>query len=229
MSVPVISLNSSPPRCLFEPGPDDPKVSLPGFDLARSMNSLTVLAGTLLLTTITASVENDTATGAKSRIRSYGLVVVQDLEVDVGRGHDQDRVAVRRGLGGLGGADDAGRARPVLDEERLLEFLAELLGDVAADQVGGTAGAERHDHLDRVVGPLRCRLGQGGGRGQGGNRDGGLDQEFAHAGISSAFGRFLPHVERHEDIQYPVIVRPRQPKYDARIASLARPCPFDFR
>ena len=38
------------------------------------MNSLTVLAGTLLLTTITASVENDTATGAKSRIRSYGLL-----------------------------------------------------------------------------------------------------------------------------------------------------------
>ena len=68
MSVPVMSLNSSPPRCLFEPGPDDAKVSWPGLDLASAMNSLTVLAGTLLLTTITASVEKHGAIATKSRI-----------------------------------------------------------------------------------------------------------------------------------------------------------------
>ena len=83
------------------------------------------------------------------------------------RGDDQQRVAVRRGLGGLRGADDAGGARAVLDEERLLEPLAELLREIAADQIGGASGAERHDHPHRALRPLSRRLGGGG---QGGGR-----------------------------------------------------------
>jgi len=68
MSVPVNNLNSSPPKCLFDPGPDDAKVSWPGLALASAMNSWTVLAGTELLTTMTASVEKHGATATKSRI-----------------------------------------------------------------------------------------------------------------------------------------------------------------
>ena len=166
MSVPVISLNSSPPRCLFEPGPDDAKVSLPGLRLGEVDELLDRLGRHLVADhhhRIGRERHRHRREVAHQVVR---LVVVQDLEIDVRRGHDQDRVAVRRGLGGLGGADDARRAGPVLDEERLLELLAELLRDVAADEVGGSAGAERHDHLHRVIGPLRRRLGQGGSGGK---------------------------------------------------------------
>ena len=91
------------------------------------------------------------------------------------RCHHQQRVAVRRGLCRLGGADDAGGAGAVLDEERLLESFAQLLRDVAADQIGRAPGAERDDHFDRTVGPLRRRLGQcgKGGERKRGDRDAG--------------------------------------------------------
>ena len=66
--MPVISLNSSPPRCLFEPGPDDANVSAPGFDFASATSSITDFAGTEGCTTRTASVEKAIPTGTKSRI-----------------------------------------------------------------------------------------------------------------------------------------------------------------
>ena len=108
------------------------------------------------------------------------------------RGHDEQGVAVRCGLGGLRGADDARRARPVLDEERLLEPLAELLRDIAADQIGRASGAERHDHAHRALRPLSRRLG-GGGQG-GGRKDRDRHTEATHE-IDRAHG-VLPQAGR---------------------------------
>ena len=76
------------------------------------------------------------------------------------RRREQDRVAVRRGHLHRLGADQAGRARLVVDDDRLAEQLAELVGDHAADEVGGAAGRERHHHAHRLV---RIGLRQRGG------------------------------------------------------------------
>ena len=90
-------------------------------------------------------------------------VVAQVLEQRrVDREHadraDQDRVAVRIGLGDELGGDGAVRARAVLDHRRLAEQLLELRADGAADDVGGAAGDEGNDDPDRLGGRgLRVR------------------------------------------------------------------------
>ena len=73
----------------------------------------------------------------------------QRLVDGVGVRHHQQRVAVGRRLGDLVGAGDRAGARPVLDHERLLEGLLQMLADEARIDVGRAAGAERHDDLDR--------------------------------------------------------------------------------
>src|SRR5262249_52436195 len=55
----------------------------------------------------------------------------------------------RRFCGGLG-ADDGSGAGPVLHHKRLLERLAQLLAKRPREDIGRTAGAEWHDHLDRA-------------------------------------------------------------------------------
>ena len=54
-------------------------------------------------------------------------------------------MAVGRALCHDAGADGAARAAAVLDDERFRELLGELVGDEAADDVGGAAGREA-DH-----------------------------------------------------------------------------------
>ena len=69
---------------------------------------------------------------------------------------DQQRVAVRRGLRDLVGADIAARADLVLDEELLAEQFRELGGEDAPDDVGRPAGRERHHDANGPVGILSC-------------------------------------------------------------------------
>ena len=64
----------------------------------------------------------------------------------------QQRVAVRRGLRGGGGADHGGGAGPRLDDDLLAPVLEHLLRDDARQDVGRSARRERHDDLDRPVG-----------------------------------------------------------------------------
>jgi len=64
--------------------------------------------------------------------------------------HCQQRVAVGRRLGDRIGADDRAGAGPVLHHEGLLERVREMLGENAGVNVGGPAGAERHDDPDRT-------------------------------------------------------------------------------
>src|SRR5829696_5448450 len=94
-----------------------------------------------------------------------GLLRDQRLVRGVGVRHHEQRVPVRRRLRGLVGADDGAGARPVLDHERPLERFAEILADEAGVDVGGSAGAERHDDLDI---PARVVLSDGGRREPGG-------------------------------------------------------------
>ncbi len=70
----------------------------------------------------------------------------------------QQRVAVGLGLRDRVGADAAGRARAVLDNERLPEGRLQMRLHQPRDQVGPTAGRERNDDPDRPC------LGLGDGR-----------------------------------------------------------------
>ena len=54
-------------------------------------------------------------------------------------------------------ADYRAGARPVLDDHRLLEPLADALGRKAGDQVIGAARPEPDDKVDGVIRPLRAR------------------------------------------------------------------------
>ncbi len=90
----------------------------------------------------------------------------------VGRDRHQDRVAVRRGLGDVFGADIAGGARPVLDHELLAEPLRQMLPREPRDGVGCAAGRERDDQMHRPrrvslrAGEARCGRKHGSGCGQ---------------------------------------------------------------
>ena len=94
-------------------------------------------------------------------VRIVGELLVKRL-VDGERRRigEQQRIAVRRGLGRLFGADIAAGAGPVVDDHRLAPFLRQLLRHHAHQRVGRGARRRRHDDLDR---PRRIglRLAQG--------------------------------------------------------------------
>jgi hypothetical protein len=54
-------------------------------------------------------------------------------------------------------ADGAARARTVLDHDRLVDLLGDLLEHDPPDDVVGRAGGERNDRLDGPLGPWRLR------------------------------------------------------------------------
>ena len=74
-----------------------------------------------------------------------------------GRDHDEQRVAVRLGLRGELGADDAVGAAAIVHDDGLPPRLAQLLRDGARDDVGAAAGRKRHDEAHRPgrIGRLR--------------------------------------------------------------------------
>ena len=61
---------------------------------------------------------------------------------------EQERVAVRLGLGDEIGADGAGGTRLVLDDDRLPQALLQLLADQPSQNVGEAAGRKAHE--DRI-------------------------------------------------------------------------------
>ncbi|MNS82909.1 hypothetical protein D3C72_1166690 [compost metagenome] len=83
---------------------------------------------------------------------------IQELIVENRLGQrDADRVAIGRCLGHHIRADHAGRARAVLDDDRLAQALAHVVGERAGDDVGGAARGEWQDEGDRAVGVGRLR------------------------------------------------------------------------
>jgi len=92
---------------------------------------------------------------------------------------DQQRVAVGRGALDLAGADGAGGAGPVVDDEAAAELGLQLQRDGARDHVGGTARRERHDDghgllLGPCIGLRRGRQRQQRDRG---GREGGPEKD----------------------------------------------------
>ena len=90
---------------------------------------------------------------SKSSSVLYGMLAVQRRRGGHADVVQQQRVAVGRGLGHLGGAQRAAGAADVFDDDGLAaQRLAQRLGQVARHLVGGPAGRERHDDGDRLVG-----------------------------------------------------------------------------
>src|SRR5262245_50956057 len=119
--MPAIILNSSPARCDAEPVPNEPMLIVPGFALASAISSATVLAGTdgCAASTIGRSVSPDT--GARSRCRSNGTLVIR---VAMRADPRASAACNRRAASCLGGKGTAG-PRPIFDDDRLTEPLGQ--------------------------------------------------------------------------------------------------------
>jgi hypothetical protein len=78
-----------------------------------------------------------------------GDALVQPFDQHRGDIHQQDGVAVGRGpCHGLN-ADHPAAAGPILNDDLLLQLLAELFAQQPRDGVDAAAGCERHDQRDR--------------------------------------------------------------------------------
>ena len=91
----------------------------------------------------------------------------------VGRdGVEQQRVAVRVGLGDARGRDGAAGAGAIVDDDRLAERVGELRADDPRDEVGRPAGRHRDHELHGAA-----RIGALGARGSAVGQDKGRDHE----------------------------------------------------
>ena len=80
------------------------------------------------------------------------LLVQADIGGLRGAGGNQKGVAIcRRTFDRLRTQNAIGTC-PVLDVDRLAQYLAHALADDASHRIGGTAGAEGHDKFERLVG-----------------------------------------------------------------------------
>ena len=73
------------------------------------------------------------------------------------RRRDEQCVAIRRRLRDEPAADAAAGAGAILDDDRLTQWPANLLGNQPRDEIGRAARADRNDDLDRPLGILRAR------------------------------------------------------------------------
>ena len=84
--------------------------------------------------------------------RIVGQMVVERLvDGERGRGRQQQRVAVGRGPRHLLGAEGGAGARLVLDDDGAGKPGLQLIGDHAAEQIGGAARRIRHDQFDGLA------------------------------------------------------------------------------
>jgi hypothetical protein len=88
-------------------------------------------------------------------VRQLGVEVLVDDQRR--RRRREQRVAVGIGLVGGLAADVAARARAVFDDDGLSPFARQELGHDARHGIGGPAGREWHDDLDRAAGIILRR------------------------------------------------------------------------
>ena len=157
---------------------------MPGFCLASAINSESLSTPSFGLRG-----EHDRLLGKLDHRHEVFQRIEAHLE-DVRRARhlvrrDQDRVAVRRALGGELEADVAAAARFVLDHDLLAEHARQVIGDGAGADVGRAAGREGHDEMDR---PGRPALRRGDRRSERNERqDRGSEREHSASEIAPDF------------------------------------------
>jgi len=87
------------------------------------------------------------------------LLAVERRRHGHSRGAEQDGVAIGFGVGDQGGADIAGGARLVLDDQLLAQELGEPRRQQAGENVGRPAGCEGDHHANGPVGVVGLRQG----------------------------------------------------------------------
>ena len=106
--------------------------------------------------------------------------------------HDDQGVAVGLGLRGHLRADHGGGAGAGFDDDRLAPALGHLLPEHARQDIGRSAGRERHDDLDRLFGILvGGRLGGSAGCGESGR---GCTKDDCADRMAAPCGKLLSHV-----------------------------------
>jgi hypothetical protein len=116
---------------------------------------------------------------------------------DVGARRDQERVAVRLGVGRGTDPDIAAGSRPVLDDDTAAQGMAEMLAENARHDVGRSGRRERHDDLDGAAGIVRRpRPGrsEAGHRRRGRNKTGGPQNLAARGQCAVTPGQDIPHI-----------------------------------
>ncbi len=116
------------------------------------------------------------------------LRIERRVEHDVAQAADQKGVAVGGFAGDELGADHGAGAGLVLDHHALAEPLSERVRDGAPDDIVGTAGPDRHDDSDRLVG---IALREGGVGGESAVEHGGIGEGAASLHRSPPVKRFL--------------------------------------
>jgi len=123
---------------------------------------------------------------------------------------EEQGVAVGLAACHMANADGAGGAGPVVDDDRLLEALAQVLGQAPGKSIGLAAGGPGHDDVNFLGRPgflgLQCRSGEQGEGGEGQQQAG---QEAAGQTQPGATGRVIR--VRHELLHQEVGSKGRAP------------------
>ena len=142
-------MNISPHRCDAEPRPDIAVGDLVALGAHMGDQFLQVLGWK-----VRARHQDHRHIGDEADRRKVADRIERQLGIERGRGrladmHQQQRVAVGRGLGDAIGAEGAAGADDVFDDDRLLQRRTHRCSEQAGDDVARAAGRERNDQRDR--------------------------------------------------------------------------------
>ena len=159
-----MTLNNSPARWPVLPVLPEAKLSCPGRALASAINSRTFFAGTEGADHQHVGHrghQRDRRKVAQRVVRHFGIQIRID-RVRAHRAHEQG-VAIRRAFRHIVGTDVAARAGAIVDNDRLLPGLRQLLTDGACCNIERPARRKRHD---KAYGFYRVVLRVGSGHGE---------------------------------------------------------------
>ena len=151
---PAIMANSSPAKWPVEPLPPEPMLILSGFAFRVGDELGQRFGGDRRVHHHQQRRTHGVHDGREVGDEVVGQVAVQRRVDRIDRvGHEQ-RVAIRRRMGGEFGADIVVAAGPVLGNEGLTELIREPLRQHAGDDIGRTAGGRSDDdaHRPRRIG-----------------------------------------------------------------------------
>ncbi len=149
MSVPVFYLNNSPAMWPGEPVPTDAEIEFSRLRFCKRNQLLHVVGGKAGIGHHDLRNHGDEADRGEVLFDVERQLVVELWIDGMRRQRQQNRITVGRGLGRKIGADIAGRATAIVDDDRLAELGGQGLADDPGDDVRAAPRGVRHDDPDR--------------------------------------------------------------------------------